>query len=70
MNEQIQISRNRLEFILYGNKINNSTLYLLGRMPIFQHGCVAFRGFIHVILVIYNSNLLFFLLFLISCDIL
>lgn len=53
-----------LEFILYGYKINNSTLYLLGRMPIFQHGCVAFRDFIHVRLSIYNSNLLFFLLFL------
>ena len=70
MNEQIQISRNRLEFILYGNKINNSTLNSLGRMPIFQHGCVAFRGFIHIMLAIYNSNLLFFLLFSLLRDIL
>ena len=53
-----------LEIILYGYKINNSTLYLLGRMPIFQHGCVALMGFIHVGLSSYNSNLIFFLLFL------
>ncbi len=53
-----------LEIILYGYKINNSTLYLLGRMPIFQHGCVAIRDFIPVMLFIYNSNLIFFLLFL------
>lgn len=53
-----------LEIILYGYKINNSTLYLLGRMPIFQHGCVALMGFIHDRLSSYNSNLIFFLLFL------
>lgn len=53
-----------LEIILYGYKINNSTLYLLGRMPIFQHGCVALMDFIDVRLSSYNSNLIFFLLFL------